>query len=82
MCLARRFIRNLRADHRTRHREFRLVVDAWPNEAAAADFVAMHRRYRHEATPANAEHVPVRTVSPHTGFTLGSDCDFPEWDGL
>jgi len=51
-------------------------------QAQPADFAAMHRRYRYETTPANAERAPVRTVSTHSAFTLGSNCDFPELDGL
>jgi len=54
------------------------IVDAWPNEAAVTDFVQMQRRFRYEATPANADRTPVRSVTTHSGFIRGTECKFPE----
>lgn len=58
------------------------VIDAWPNEAAARYFVAMRQHFRYEATPANTDRTPIRTVGTNTAMRLGANCEFPPMKGL
>jgi len=58
------------------------VLDAWPNEAAARYFVAMRQHFRYEATPANTDRTPIRTVGTNTAMRRGADCEFPSMKGL
>jgi len=58
------------------------IIDAWPDEAAARNFVTMRQHFRYEATPANTDRTPIRTVGTNTAMRRGADCEFPPMKGL